>query len=230
VDYLQLANGISETLAAGQRRTNVFDLLDLPEVINYLAVARFVQENDDVWANMTVYHDNDGDNLWRIIPFDMNLSWGAFYYDNAANDEGMQPTNDNHKSFPMYGSSAALSLTSANYNRIYDVVFQVPQTREMYLRRMRTLLDTYVLPIGTPTNSTGIEQKALAWRDLIAEEAARDRAKWGWPAKGGQSNFDPGIGLTNAVQQLIEQFFIPRRNHFYGKHSVTNTALAVGIT
>ena len=79
-DYLELANAISESLPVGQRRTNIFDLLDLPEVINYLVAARFVHENDDVWANMSLYHDNDGDNLWRIIPFDMNLSWGAACY------------------------------------------------------------------------------------------------------------------------------------------------------
>src|SRR5205085_7822102 len=73
-DYTQLANAIVETLPVGTRKTNIFDMLDLPEVINYMATARWVQEHDDVWANMSLYHDNDGDNLWRIIPFDMNLS------------------------------------------------------------------------------------------------------------------------------------------------------------
>jgi len=60
----------------GASRATVFDLLDVAEVVNYLAGARFCSENDDVWANMSLYHDNDGDNLWRIIPFDMNASWG----------------------------------------------------------------------------------------------------------------------------------------------------------
>ena len=64
-------------------------------------------ENDDVWANMSIYHDNDGDDLWRIIPFDMNLSYGAAYMDNAS-FSGIQVTNDNLKSFPLYGSSQAI--------------------------------------------------------------------------------------------------------------------------
>ncbi len=227
-DYVVLANAISETLPVGRRETNIFDQLDLPEVINYMAAARFVHENDDVWANMSLYHDNDGDGLWRVVPFDMNLSYGAAYLDSSY-DDGIQSTNDNHKSFPMYGSSQALSATSGNWNRLYDVVFSVPRTRAMFLRRGRTLLDTWVKPPGTALNALPIEQRALSLSALISEEAATDRAKWGWPAKGGQSNFDPGIGLNSGVSILTNDFMARRRGHFYGKHSITNTALLVGM-
>jgi hypothetical protein len=229
-DYAQLAAAIAESLSVGTRRTNIFDLLDLPEFIDYLVAARFVQENDDVWANMSLYHDNDGDTLWRVVPFDMNLSWGAFYYDNPANDTGIQATNDNHKSFPMYGSDQALSLTSGLFNRIYDVIFDVPQTREMYLRRVRTMLDTFVLPPGTPAGTSPIEQKIIAWRNLIATEAALDRAKWNWPGIGGQNNLPPGSNVVSGVNDLFQQFFFPRRQHYYGRHSVTNTVLPIGTS
>jgi hypothetical protein len=229
-DYAQLANAVNESQNLATRRTNIFDLLDIPQVLNYLVAARFVQENDDVWANMSLYHDNDGDNLWRIVPFDMNLSWGAFYYDNPVNDTGIQSTNDNHKSFPLYGSSQALSLTSGLFNRIYDVIFDVPQTREMYLRRVRTMLDTLVLPPGTPPGASPIEQKIIAWRNLITTEAALDRAKWNWPGIGGQNNLPPGSSVAAGVNDLLQQFFYPRRQHFYGRHSVTNTALPIGTT
>lgn len=226
-DYQQLANGIAETLSIGARRTNVFEMFDLPNVIDYLVAARFAQENDDVWANMSIYHDNDGDNLWRIVSFDMNLSWGAFYMDNAANDQGIQATNDNHKSFPLYGSSQALSLTGSTYNRIYDVIFDVPETLEMFRRRMRTMLDTFVLPPGSASNSSPVEQKILAWRDRIIPDATIDRAKWGWPGIGGQNNLPPA-SVADGVDDLLQQFFYPRRQHFYGKHSVTNLTLPVG--
>jgi hypothetical protein len=226
-DYQQLANAISPSLSVATRRTNIFDMLDLPNVINYLVVARFVQENDDVWANMSLYHDNDGDNLWRNISFDMNLSWGAFFMDNPANDTGIQAINDNHKSFPLYGSSQALSLTSGNYNRIYDVIFDIPETLEMFRRRMRTMLDRFVLPPGSPANTSPVEQKILAWRDLIIPDATLDRAKWGSPGIGGQNNL-PAASVTVGVNDLLNKFFNPRRQHFYGKHSITNTALPVG--
>ncbi|MDB6033646.1 MAG: Spore coat protein CotH [Verrucomicrobiales bacterium] len=229
-DYAQLAAAINESQPAGARFTNIFDMLDLPEVINYMVAARWSHENDDVWANMSLYHDNDGDNLWRIVPFDLNLSWGAIYYSSAGLEDGIQATNDNHKSFPLYGGSSALPANSGTWNRMYDVIFQTPQTREMFLRRMRTMLDTYILPPGSLTNSSPAEQLVLSWRDLIAEEADRDRVKWNWPAKGGQCNFDPGINLSNGVRQILQEFIQPRRQHFYGKHSVTNTALPIGIS
>jgi hypothetical protein len=227
-DYTNLTVSISETVPAGQRRTNVFELFDLPEVLNYLVVARWIHENDDVWANMSLYHDNDGDGLWRVLPFDLNLSWGAIFAEGDSSlYTGVQATNDTHKSHPLYGGSPILARSGpANaYNRVYDVIFQVPEFRQMFLRRMRTLLDTYVKPIGTPTNSTEIEQRVLAARDLIAEEAIRDRAWWDWPGVGGQNNFATGINITNGVNDMLEQFFRARRQHFYGKHSVTNTQL-----
>jgi hypothetical protein len=228
-DYQQLANAISETLPLATRRINVFEMLDLPNVIDYLVAARFVQENDDVWANMSLYHDNDGDNLWRAIAFDMNLSWGAFYMDNPSNDQGIQAINDKHKSFPLYGSSQALSLTSANYNRIYDVIFDVPEILEMFRRRTRTVLDKFMLPPGSPAEASAVEQKILAWRDLILADGALDRAKWGWPGIGGQNNLAPA-SVSKGVDDLLQKFFYPRRQHFYGKHSVTNTALPIGTS
>jgi hypothetical protein len=231
-DYLNLANRIAEGLPLATRGTNFFDLFDVPEMLNYLVVARWAHENDDVWANLSLYNDNDGDGLWRIIPFDMNLSWGAIFAEgNATLYTGVQATNDAHKAHPLYGGANILAQSgpSGAFNRVYDVVFQNPVTRQMFLRRLRTLLDTWIKPPGTPTNSTFIEQKVLAQRDLIAEEANRDRAWWGWPNVGGQNNFAPGIDITNGVNQLLQQFFHARRQHFYVKHSATNTALTVGI-
>lgn len=223
-DYTAMANAISESLPLGQRMTNVFDRFDLPEIISYMVVARFVHENDDVWANLSVYHDNDGDDLWRIIPFDMNLSWGAAYVD-SSELIGIQSTNDAVKSHPLYGSAPT---AYGNWNRLYDAIFQVPQTREMFLRRMRTFLDTWVKPPGTPTNQLPIEARILAWRDLIADEANRDRNWWGWAPDGGQNNLYPDLYITNGVNELLTNFVAARRQHFYGKHSVTNTALPIG--
>ena len=234
-DYLALSTGISETNATlAIRATNFFEMFDVPNAISYAVLGRWVHENDDVWANMSLYHDNDGDNQWRIVPFDMNLSWGAIYYEGGVPSviEGVQATNDIHKAHPLYGSQVTPALNSANYNRVYDVIFQVPKLREMFLRRMRTVMDTYVQPPGTHPLARVMENKARAWRDLIDEEAARDRAKWNWPAKSGQCNFDPGILLGPGVDGLMNEFINKRRIHFYVKHCFTNASASfpIGIT
>jgi hypothetical protein len=236
-DYMLLSTGISETnVSLAVRRTNVFDLFDLPNVINYLVVARWSHENDDVWANMSLYHDNDGDNLWRIIGFDMNLSWGAIYSEGGAACmqyvEGVQATNDVHKAHPLYGSGDTLPCGSGNYNRVYDVIFKIPETRQMFLRRMRTMMDTYVKPPGLHPLLYPMESRVRELRDLMFEEAERDRTFWGWPSKGGQSNFDPGIRFGPGVDGLLNLFIARRREHFYVRHCITNASAAfpVGIT
>ncbi len=230
-DYLAMTAGIAETNNLATRKTNVFDMLDVPEILNYLVTARWAHENDDVWANMTFYRDTLGDSLWRAIPFDMNLSWGAIFYEGSLPlvVEGVQATNDIHKGHPLYGSSSCLPNGGGNYNRMYDVFFQVPELRQMFLRRLRTLLDTAIGPIGTPTNTSPAELRILSLFEQMKDEAGLDRARWGWPNKGGQCNFDPGINITNGVNAMLDQFVRLRRTHLYGKHSVTNTALAFGI-
>src|SRR5262249_29978761 len=58
-DYTAVATAIAETLPIGARTTNFFEMFDVPNALNYLVSARWSHENDDVWANMSLYHDND---------------------------------------------------------------------------------------------------------------------------------------------------------------------------
>jgi len=230
-DYQQLAAAIAESQSLANRRNAVFDMFDVPEMLNYLVTARWVHENDDVWANMSLYRDTFGDRLWRAIPFDMNLSWGAIFYEggNPTVIEGVQATNDNHKAHPFYGGSEVLAINSGNYNRVYDAFFDIPETREMYLRRMRTMLDTWFKPPGTSPYLLPVEQRIRDLQELMREEANRDRQKWGWPGKGGQSNFDPGIPFDQGVDDLINLFIGERRYHFYVRHSIGNTSFPIGV-
>src|SRR5262245_43047392 len=75
-DYMALARALNEARSVDARRRALFDLMNVPAVINYMAVARLTQEDDDIWANLSLYHDCDGTAEWRPIPFDMNVSWG----------------------------------------------------------------------------------------------------------------------------------------------------------
>ena len=222
-DYLALANGINEASTLTVRRNTVFDMLDVPEVINHLAGTRWCAENDDVWANMSMYRDTFGDQLWRNIPFDMNASWGQRY----GGSDPLDVTNDSCKSHPLYGGSATPACDAPgapnNFNRLYDVIFALPETRQMFLRRMRTILDQIVQPPGTPANSLIIENYIKSMTNLISAEAILDRAFWGFSPWAPGKTFDTGVG------DLLNQFVAGRRQHFYGTHSVTNTSRTIGI-
>ena len=214
-DYLQLANGIRETSPLTTRRNTVFDLLDVPQVINHLAGTRWCAENDDVWANMSLYRDTFGDGLWRNIPFDMNASWGQLY----GGSNPLEATVDGSKSHPLYGGSS----TGGNFNRLYDVIVRLPETRQMLLRRQRSILDLLVQPPGTPFEKRILENRVVALTNLIGPEALLDRAKWGVSPWAANKTFAAGVG------DLLNQFIEPRRRHWYITHSITNTARAIGI-
>lgn len=225
-DYVQLANALATSVPVAQRRTNLFDLFDLPPVINYLAVARIVQEEDDIWANMTLYRDSDGDREWRIIPFDMNLSWGQIYGSGS-----VQSTSDGFKSHPLYGNSRCIQAGGpfGSYNRLYDTIIAVPETRQMLLRRMRTIMDRFVQPPGTDPLNLVIEKHIQAMTNAFWPEAFLDRAKWGWPVGCGPYGFGSNLWLTNGVNSLQNQFITPRRRHLFATHSITNSARVIGI-
>jgi hypothetical protein len=245
-DYNTFATGIAETNSLATRRLNTYDFFDIPNAINYLVAARWSHENDDIWANLSLYHDNDGDNLWKIIAFDMNLAWGAIFYEGgdlprvgAGLPGNVIGTFDVHKAHPLYGSSQNIAGSGPSepggaggsaFNRVYDVFFLIPELREMYLRRLRTVMDEYVKPPGLHPLLYPMENHVRELRDLMLEEAERDRNWWGWPGKGGQCNFDPGIRFANGVDHLINYFIVPRRQHFYVTHSITNTSKPIGIT
>jgi hypothetical protein len=220
-DYLQLANGINETSSAAVRRATVFDLLDVPQVINYLSGARWCAENDDVWANMSLYRDTFGDGLWRIIPYDMNTSWGQL----AGGSNPLEATNDFSKSHPLYGGSTVLPNNgSGGWNRLYDVIVMLPETRQMLLRRERSILDQIVQPPDTHSESLVLENYINYMTNLIAVEANQDRAQWGF------SVWAPGKTFSAGAGDLINQFVRPRRQHWYVTHCITNTSRPLGIT
>lgn len=223
-DYVALARALHESRSLDARRRALFDRLNLPAVINYLAVARLTQEDDDIWANMSLYHDNDGTGEWRPVPFDMNVSWGLSF----ASDR-ILATRDSFRSHPFFG--AADSGATQGHNRLYDAIVRVPETRAMLLRRLRTVLDGWWQPPGTPLRDRVLEQHLAQLTNRIAPDAVLDRARWGnpWTASG---NPRPEDALAAGVRDLQEQFIEPRRRHFYVTHSITNAGprRPVGIT
>ena len=223
-DYTEFSNAINESNPLASRRIAAFDRMDIPNIINYLAGARWCAENDDVWANMSIYRDvtnGIGDGMWRNIPFDMNASWGQRY-------GGITPldaTNDTCKSHPLYGGSSIIACDGGSYNRIYDIIIAVPETRQMLLRRMRTILDKWVLEPGVAPESRLIETHIRYMTNQIWTEAFMDRAKWGYSTWTASNK-----PLTNGVDELFTQFINPRRHHWNVVHSVANTAKPIGIT
>ena len=80
----------------------------------------------------------------------------------------------------------AVLQNKGTMNRLYSLMFDCPEFRRMYLRRLRTVMDTY---LGTPGY---LEGRVDAMTDAMdppaigTSDADQDRAKWGtWGVDGG---------------------------------------------
>ncbi len=221
-DYLELARALAPSAGIEGLRVALFTRMNLPAVINYLAVARLTQEDDDIWANMSLYHDNDGTGEWRPIAFDMNVSWGFSFATGEILAE-----EDGFRSHPFFG--AANVGASQGVNQLYDAVVKVPETRAMLLRRMRSVLDRFWQPPGTAPSRRVIESHIATQTNLFWTEAILDRQKWGgaWMTPRGST---PETMLQAGVKELVERFIEPRREHLFLTHSITNRWRPIGIT
>ena len=225
-DMASFVSAIS-TANATTRKNNVFDQIDIPAVVNYLAVARITQEGDDVWANMVIHRDSDNTGEWRIIPFDANLSWGQLYYDDyPAGNAVIHANKDRGKSHPLYGNQSCYTLDYAGlrYNRFYNAIISVPETRAMLLRRMRSIMDRYLQAPGT--DHPLLESMIDAHVARIGPEVLLDRARWGRPSNGGPYGFG-NQAFSEAITQMKTLFLVPRRVHLFTTHT---SAVNVGIS
>jgi hypothetical protein len=220
-DLIAWTTGLAETNSVDRRRTHLFDTTDIPSVINYLACFHITQQADGVHANVCPQRDTGGTDEWRLIPWDMNLSMGQVWAtDHVTGNE------DTAESHPFYGASGWRdSNIPWSYNRLFDSLIVVPELREMYLRRLRTLMDEWLQPPGTPAEQLRMDNRVLEMRALIEPEALADRKKWGWPEGYG------GYTMTNvpfgqAIQDLLNGYLKQRRTHFYGLHNVANAGYA----
>jgi hypothetical protein len=220
-DYIEFTQALVRRRGGDTRSREVFDRCDLPGVINYLAVARLTQEDDDIWANLSLYRDSEGSGRWRPVAFDMNVSWGLSF-----GVGGVVADQDGLRSHPFWGASGIGS--NQGHNELYDAIIRTPVTREMLVRRMRTLMDRDWQSPGTPRSERVLERHIDELRARMAPEAALDRKLWGesWNASRSEG---PERALEFGIRDLERRFIEPRRVHFYVTHCATNAARKVGV-
>ncbi|MBL9171763.1 MAG: lamin tail domain-containing protein [Verrucomicrobiales bacterium] len=220
-DLVSWTTGIAENRSITQRREHLFDTTDIPSVINYLACFHLTQQADGVHANVCPHRDTGVTDEWRLVPWDMNLSMGQVWaVDHIAGNE------DDRESHPFYGASGWRdSAIPWSYNRLFDSLIVVPELREMYLRRLRTLMDQLLQPPGTAESSLVMDNRIKEMWARIEPEALADRKKWGWAiGYGGYSMTN--VPFNQAVEELLNNYVRQRRTHFYGTHNTANSSYA----
>lgn len=235
----------------------VYYSFDIPAWINYLATARITQECDDIWANICLYWDKNGNDVWMPLAYDHNLSFGAWYYgdDSALGRIGLRPADDTFKSHPFYGGWKIRARAGGKYdgaivgpggNYAVEALWQNPEIRQMYLRRLRTLMDEHLKEPGTEQKDTPFWKDYVnLFKEVTLKDAELDRKKWGYPdltqsgkGKGEEiyvwdhANWDDseieGWDNNLAFDDMWDKYVVPRRTHLYETHSITNTEWETG--
>ncbi|MCD6391941.1 MAG: CotH kinase family protein, partial [Planctomycetes bacterium] len=169
-----------------QRQRYVFDNFNLPEMMNYLTARAISNDCDDTRKNFYFYRDTNGTGEWEIYPWDNDFTFGI------TGDGGT------YRDHPFFGDEEHLKPSTKQWNVYFDVMFKLPQTRQMYLRRLRTMMDELLQPPDTPT-------------DQLKYEAICD-------AMG-----EPLYPHISVSVSSVKSFFPNRRNELYVKYGPGGT-------
>ncbi len=186
-DIRAVVQGLNAATAE-QRRIFVFDSFNLPEMMDYLAARCLLQDTDDIRKNFYFYRDTEGSGEWSIFPWDKDWTFGVV-------GDGWTYT-----SHPFLGDKAHPKNNGLQWSVYLDVMYNLPQTREMFLRRTRTVMDELLQPPSTPAAQRLFEKRI---DELYA------------PAQPHLSN------IGSAVNSL-KAYFPTRRTQLYVDHNVNN--------
>jgi len=199
-DLLALYNGIS--LSGEARRRYLYDNVDVAQVVNFLAARIITGDVDCCHKNYYFYRDTGESNEWQMWPWDVDLSFGRVWNSTETYwNENLIPNT---------------SLFVGNNNRMPQAIFSTPEMRQMYLRRIRTLMDEFLKAPDTPEEEQYFEPRIDTLAALIAPDAALDAAKWGSHAWGNGSTASccPQT-LQEAVDELKYSYLPERRRQLF---------------
>jgi hypothetical protein len=221
-DLVALFNGLS---LSGQPLINfIFDNVDVPEVVNFLAGHVLQNDEDCCHKNYYFYRDTLGNQEWQMLPWDVDLSFGHTWRDDANNFcAATAPATPRCYYYdPRIYATNCYSQTTLGIganNKLPQQLLNVPWIYQMYLRRVRTITDEQLQSPETHPYRLHYESKVSQLAAQLAPDAALDFAKWVVP---NPTVFGPTQSLATAVQDLDVYYFPPRRRWIYTTLSHTN--------
>ncbi len=206
-DLQALING--SLLSGPARNAYLFDNLNLPEITSYLAAQTVIGNTDCCHKNYYLYRDTVGTGEWQILPWDVDLSFGRVW-----------------SGTPTYWDDVLYSNTRlfiGDNNTLVAAIYNTPELRQMYLRRLRTLMEELIQPPGTPTAQGKFEKRFDELAAQIAPDAALDLAKWGTWCCNAAGPYTQGTipqasswqTLSNAVDYMKTNYMPARRTYLF---------------
>ncbi|MBN2128480.1 MAG: CotH kinase family protein, partial [Sedimentisphaerales bacterium] len=226
-DFCRAINNTSGTTL----HNNIFDYVNLPLTLNYLVGTILTHQNDHPHKNHYLYRDSDGSGQWCFLPWDHDLTWGSNWTGNsyhdyiyAADDRVAGKPTTVKPSHPFVGKQDCQEW-NYHWNHLIDALLNDSTVRQMYLRRLRTVMDDFLKPPGTPYAELFIENRIDELVTAMAPDVLLDYSKWANPwSWGGQGGYPRDQSLAYAVNVLKEDYLAVRRTHLFVTHNVDNVA------
>jgi phage tail protein X len=198
----------------GELEQFVFDNVDIPAQVNFIAVVAITQNIDATDKNYFIYRDTFGTGEWQMLPWDLDLTFGP----NALNTDTIVTSADRNNGAPshVFIGSPPHVLSGGKLNRLIDAVVKTERTKDMLLRRIRTLADEF---LATDYFFTRIDELNA----LLAAEVVEDREKWGSRAHFGGRSYT----LQEATDRIKNEYLIPRLEYLTVDQAV---AFSSGLT
>ncbi len=210
-DMTNFINGLHLPTEA-QIKTYMLDNVNIPEVVNYLAAHRIFMEFDFTSKNYYLYNDSEERGEWTIYAWDKDLTFGMIW-------GGTYVFGNNDYAYSSSGRGvASMYWSEANY--LYRRI--IGTFRDMYARRIRTLMDKLLQPPDTPRENLKFENRVYELHGKIKALADLDRAKWGWPSNTAFYARTDHLDIDGGCNELTNNFFAQRRTHLYITHNVDN--------
>jgi hypothetical protein len=135
------------------RTTKLFDMMNMANLVNYLAVRVIIADTDDTRKNFYWYRDTEGSGEWYVLPWDKDYT------------HGVSADANPWAGHPFQGDYARRKVNGSHqWNYVWEAAFNEPKIRDMVLRRQRTLMDTL---LGTAPGAPEALADAV-WAPMIA--------------------------------------------------------------
>ena len=211
LDALVTAMGLTGTTL----ETWLFDNLDVPQVVNFMAGVAITQNIDASNKNYFMYRDSDGSREWMFIPWDLDLSLGP----DALNTDTIvyaqnSPSTPACASHPFLGVRP-WQLQANKFNRLQEAIVANPRTRAMLVRRIRGMNDQFLA-------TNWFQNRMDVLKPTLQADVDADHAKWG---ANSHFNWTGGgiVTLTQAMDRIKNEYLAPRVGYLMTTHAAPET-------
>ena len=197
------------------RTTYLWDNINVPNMIDFLAVKTISSDHDCCHKNYYYYRDSNISGEWFALPWDFDLSYAHVW--TSGNGNYFDDT-----------SYTNLFVGVGNNNTEFALMWADPTFKSLWMRRTRTLMDQLLQPAGTPTNADYLRSRFDYYADPVRADSALDKIKWGGASWTVPINGPANPTTTNPTNNIeielsrIKDYYLPGRRTWLSNNAAVN--------